>query len=224
MTSPGPILFCGYNASAEAALKEIGEEVRARGVTVVTRNQVPDFPGVRHVAMDFLSLSNLRSKKVALKDASVCVIFSESRRHESSRTVDMHTILTVYNVKSENPGLPVIAEIIDQSNTEIIRDFNCDDVIYKESIDYSLITTCILHPKISPIVYDLLSESGKTMKQRTLAEAGFGESIVTFRDIRMRGMEVNITYLGCIGPGGEAMLMPSNDTEVLENYRLVYIC
>lgn len=223
MVKKGPILFCGYNTSAQAALEEMQDEIKSMGVLILSNKEIPAFPGVTHLPLDYLNIDNLKSKKVGLKKCSICVIFAEYQGVESPRTVDMHTVLTVYNIKQEHPSAHVIAEILDRENTTIINDFHCDDIIFKETIDFNLITSCILHPNISPIIYDLLTVKGKKLKQRILSQTDTASSGTTFKDIRLLGLEQDVTYLGYISGEGKTELMPSNSTQIPYDSRLVYI-
>lgn len=219
MTESGHIVFCGYTSSAEVALRELAPERRRRGVVVLSEKQVPEMAGVTHLALDYLSIDNLRNERVALDKCAVCVIFAESRGDDMRRIVDMNTVLTVYNVKKENPDIHVIAEITDRENTSIVNDLNCDDVVFKETLDFSVITSCILHPNISPIIYDLLTAQGKQLKQATLAEIGLTGSDITYRDVRCRGLEQDVTYLGYISCGGKIVLTPPNDEKISSTLR-----
>lgn len=223
MKNTGHIIFCGFTASAETALKEMETEINERGVIVLSQKKVPDIPSVKHMALDYLNVDNLRKEKLGLKECSACVIFAEFRKDETPRIVDMHTVLTVYNIRKENPDIHIIAEIIDQENTTIINDLNCDDIIFKETVDFNLITSCVLHPNISPIIYDLLTVHGKQLKQTTLDEIGLSTKEVTYRDIRLWGLEQDVTYLGYISASGRIKLIPANSEKILPDYRLVYI-
>ncbi len=223
MENKGHILFFGFTTSAEAALKEMETEINERGVIILSKNKVPEIPGVTHLALDYFKLRNLRREKVGLKKCSVCVIFAEFKSGETPRIVDMHTVLTVYNIRKENPDIHIIAEIIDRENTTIINDLKCDDIIFKEIVDFNLITGCILHPNISPIIYDLLTVRGKQLKQTTVEEIGLSGENVTYKDIRLHGLEQDVTYLGYIADSGAVQLMPANSEKILPDYRLVYI-
>ena len=94
---------------------------------------------------------------------------------------------------------------------------------YVEALDSSLITSCILHPNISPIIYDLLTVEGKQLKQATVAQMGLEGEEITYRDARRRALERNVTLLGYITPRGDISLAPSNAQSVSPEYRLVYI-
>ncbi len=223
MENKGHIIFFGFTASAEAALKEMETEIAERGVIVLSKNKIPDIPGVKHFAMDYFKVRNLRREKVGLKKCSVCVVFAEFTKDETPRIVDMHTVLTVYNIRKENPDIHIIAEIIDRENTTIINDLKCDDIIFKEIVDFNLITGCILHPNISPIIYDLLTVRGNQLKQTTLGEIGLTAQEVTYQYVRLTGLELDVTYLGYITDSGAVQLMPANSEKILPDHRLVYI-
>jgi len=224
MTDGGHILMCGYTQSTQAALNELTEQISRVGVTILTRSSVPEMEGVTHLRLDYLNVEHLLDTRVGLDACSVCVVFAESTNNgENSREVDMHTVLAVYNIRKERPDIPMIAEVVDRENTAIIDDLRCNDVIYKETIDSNLITSCILHPNISPIFYDLLTVHGKVLRRTTTEELGMAGNEVTYRDIRLQGLEQDVTYLGYIARSGSVELMPPNDTIIPPDYYLVYI-
>ncbi len=223
MKKKGHIVFCGYTSATEVALKEMQKEIDSRGVIILSEKEVPKIDGVTHLNLDYFNIKNLQNKKVKLSECSVCVIFAEFKEGETSRVVDMHTVLTVYNIRKENPDIHIIAEIINRENTAIINELQCDDIVFKEIIDLNLIVKCVLHPNISPIIYDLLTDRGKTIKETSLAEIGISKENITYRDIRLHGLEQDVTYLGYISGDNETVLTPKNDCIVLPHYRLVYI-
>lgn len=224
MKHNGRILMCGYTPSTRAALTELTEELSSVGVTILSRYAVPETEGVRHLKLDYLNVEHLRDKRVGLQSCSVCVVFAEDATNgKQPRTIDMRTVLAVYNIKQERPDVPVIAEVIDRENTSFIDELKCDDVIYKETIDSNLITSCILHPNISPIFYDLLTVRGKVLRSTTTEELNMPGPAVTYRDVRLRGLEQDVTYLGYVERSGDVRLMPPNDTVILPHFRLVYI-
>ena len=223
-TDGGRILMCGYTPSTQAALDELGAEIQSRGVILLTQKTVPEREGVTVLALDYLHADHLRNPRVELDECSVCIVFAEPPADGGpARTTDMRTVLAVYTIKKERPDLPMIAEVVDRENTSFIEELDCDDVIFKETIDSNLITSCILHPNISPIFYDLLTVRGKTLRSTTLADLGMDDPDVTYRDIRLRGLEQDVTYLGFIDRSHGVQLMPPNDTVIRPTFRLVYI-
>lgn len=220
----GHILICGYTPSTAAALEELAEEIEASGAVILTKKPVPQMHNVTHLSVDYLVVKDLRDRRVGLQTCSVCVVFAESGGDGvHPRTADMHTVLAVYNIKKERADVPVIAEVVDRENTSFIESLGCADVIYKETIDANLITSCILHPNISPLFYDLLTVRGKVLRSTTTAELGLPSDGTTYRDVRMDGLYRDVTYLGFLDPNGAVRLMPPNSTAVCPACRLVYI-
>ena len=80
----------------------------------------------------------------------------------------------------------------------------------------------------NPVCFEIPSNyeitvSGKKLKQKNLTQAGFSAGKVTFKDVRLKGLEEDITYLGCISGAGKTELMPSNETIMYKDFRLVSI-
>ncbi len=223
MKKKGHIIFCGYTSATEVAIAELSDEIRKQGIVILSQKEVPPLKGITHLPLDYFNINNLRHKKVKLDECSVCVIFSEFKKGETSKIVDMHTVLTVYNIKKENPDVHVIAEIINRDNTTLINDLHCDDIIFKETIDLYLIVKCILHPNISPIIYDLLTVQGKQIKETSLNETGLSETEVVYRDVRVHGLEKDITFIGYLSGTDQIILSPKNDQPIRPEYRLLYI-
>ncbi len=223
MNNKGHIVFCGYTDSSETVLKELGELIRERGVIILSKKPVPSAEGITHLPIDYLNIENLKNLEMGLKGCSACVVFAEFKSDEAPEVVDMHSILTCYNIKKEYPDVPIIVEMLDNDNKSLIENLNCEDVIFKESIDLNLITGCILHPNISPIIYDLLTVQGKQLKSTNIEEIALRDETVTFRDVRLHGLEVDVTFIGYVGPNGKTRLMPPNNEEIFPDYQLVYI-
>lgn len=83
-------------AVRRAALKELTEQISRTGVTILSRNSVPEMEGVTHLRLDYLDVEHLRDARVRLGTCSVCVVFAESTdTGENLRMVDMHTVSAV---------------------------------------------------------------------------------------------------------------------------------
>ncbi len=192
---------------------------------VVTLGPNPEIPGAVYVNADWSDIDVL--KHLNIDQAAACMIIAEDfdgyRRESDSEIIDMRTMFTLYKIKLNYPRIHTVAEVINPENTPIVKDLNCDDIIYKEALDSSLITSCILHPNISPIIYELLTVEGKQLKQATVAQMGLEGEEITYRDARRRALERNVTLLGYITPRGDISLAPSNAQSVSPEYRLVYI-
>ena len=76
---------------------------------------------------------------------------------------------------------------------------------------------------LDPLKSKSLSVRGKKLKQGTLALAGFTSDEVIFKDVRLKGLEQDVTYLGYISSNGKTELMPSNSTRIQKDDKLVFI-
>jgi len=218
------IVFFGYTSAAQAAIEELRLDSDENNFIIVTKNKVPHENDIQHYEMDFLNIKNIRDRKLSLSNCKICVVFSEFHDNDDARIVDMNTVLTVYNIKKEFPDIHIISEIIDTENTTIIKDLNCDDIIYKETLDASLIVNSILHPNISSIFYDLLTNKGKVLNEIVLKDTILKNNQKnSFKEVRELGLEMDCTFIGYISSDKKSVLMPKN-SEILENdSRLIYI-
>lgn len=224
MKKNDPIIFCGYTTSAETVISELREQNIDNEIIILSKQNVPKIEGTQHYSFDYSLRNNLKRKEVNIKNCSICVVFSEFHGNEDPKTVDIRTFLTIYNIKQENKKVRVIAEIIDDENSGIIANLECDDIIHKENVDGNLIMNCIIHPNLSPIFYDLLTIKGKVLKEISLSDMGFNISEkIIYKDIKMYGLENDITFLGFLAPDNQVQLMPKNEEVVSPDYRLIYI-
>ena len=90
--------------------------------------------------------------------------------------------------------------------------------------DASLIVNSILHPNISSIFYDLLTNKGKVLNKIVLNETILiNNQKNSFKEVRELGLEMDCTFIGYISSDKKTVLMPKN-SEILENdSRLIYI-
>ena len=58
MTAGGHILMCGYRQSTQAALDELTDQISRVGVTILSRNPVPEMEGMTHLRLDYLNVEN----------------------------------------------------------------------------------------------------------------------------------------------------------------------
>jgi hypothetical protein len=221
------IIFFGYSSSSNDVAKEIidfNEEIdEERKVVIVSASEdVLEIPGILHVKMDYFDSAVLKEKSLCVQDAYACIVFSENLFNDLSSAIDIKTILTVYNIKKQFPDTYVLAEIIDRGNTGIINNTGCDAVIYKEEIDAELIINCIKYPMISKMIYELLSYEGKKLLETTLDEIGF-TSETTIKQIKIYGLEKDITFIGYINKEKESILAPSNETIISNDDILIYL-
>ncbi|MGI5173752.1 NAD-binding protein [Treponema sp. OMZ 840] len=217
------IVLCGYTNSSKKVIEELlnNKKFCSKRIVLVTESENPDISGIIYVHGDYSDIDVL--KQVNIREAVLAVIFSEQKEHETVKNVDMRTVLTVYNIEQENPDIHTIAEIINEKNSEIIKEkIKGDEIIFKETIDAHLIVNCIRHPYISPMMYDLLNLKGRVLKEEKPEYFGFKGS-VTFKELKKHQIESDIVIIGYINSKNEPYLAPENSTIITQADRIIYI-
>ena len=217
------IVLCGYTSSSKKVIEELLNNKRfySKKIVLITEHGNPNLNGIIYVNGDYSDIDVLR--QVNIKDAVLAVIFSEYKEHETIKNVDMRTVLTVYNIEQENPAVHTVAEIINEKNSEIIKEkIKGDEIIFKETIDAHLIVNCIRHPYISPMLYDLLNLDNRIIKEKRLKDLGFTES-ATFKELKQYQIEKDIVIIGYIDTENTAFLAPQNTTIIAADDRLIYV-
>lgn len=220
------LLFLGFTITTVEVINEISGHSKRTGsdwkVIVVSKKEVPRLENTVHIKKDFTDLEVLKRRDVQLHKCTGAIIFAERHMNESPNATDIRTILTVYNLKKLHSSLYTLAEIINKENTKIIENTKCDAVIYKDDIDAQLMINCIKFPKVSQLIYDLLSIEGKVIEETNLEKIGFSEN-TTFKQLKIYGLEHDITFISYITAKNRQNLAPSNIDIIQKDYRLFYI-
>lgn len=216
------IVLCGYTKSTETVIKELlsGVEKKPR-IVLISRLDNPDITGVIYMNGDFTKIDVL--KKANIDFAKMVIVFTEKLENETSEVVDMRTMLTVFNVEKEVPGVHTVAEINETDNGDVIREkIQGDELIYKETLDGNLIASCVRHPYISSMIYDLLDVGGKGVSE-ILANQLLSLEIKTIKDIKLYAVENNKTLLGFIDENKLSTINPDNEYVCKGSERLIFI-
>ncbi|MDH5718310.1 MAG: ion transporter [Spirochaetia bacterium] len=217
------IILCGFTKSTEAVIKELlCNKKKKPKIILISRKQNPDITGVIYMNGDFSKMETL--KKANISQAAMVVVFTEKLDDETYEVVDMRTMLTIFNVEKEVPEVHTVAEIIETENGDIIREkIKGDELIFKETLDGNLIASCVKHPYISSMIYDLLDTKGNSIKEYKAIEL-LNAKIKTVKDIKMYAIENNITFLGFIDEYKKSNINPDNNLIFSGNERLIFIC
>lgn len=217
------IVLCGYTSSSKKVIEELvnNKKYCSKKIVLITEKENPDIGGIIYVNGDYSDIEMLR--KVNIKDATLAVVFSESKKNETIKNVDMRTVLTVYNIEQENSAVHTIAEIINEKNAEIIQEkIKGDEIVFKETIDAHLIVNCIRHPFISSMLYNFLNLDGRILNEEKLSYFGFNEP-TTFKSLKQHQVESDIVIIGYIDSRNNAYLAPQSDVRIEPSDRIIYI-
>lgn len=216
------IVICGYTKSSRNVICDLlKDDKNYNNIVLITKKEVDEISGVIYVDADFTDYSALRIVKI--KDAKFAVVFAEANEHDTIRDIDLRTVMTVFHIEKEAPGVHTIAEINDEVNAEIIKDkMNGDEILYKELIDSKIITSCINNPNISNMFYGLFGNDNDKIKTVSFEEMAFAQGTLV-KQIKLFFLERNETFLGLIDSDKNSIISPSNDMLVDNSYRLIYL-
>jgi len=215
------IVLCGLSACSEKVIKELLTYKKHDNIVLVTEKENPDIAGIIYYYGDYSDIKVLQN--VNIKDAKMCIVFAEMQEHDTIKSVDLRTVLTVFNIEQENKDIHSIAEIMNQENGDIIRDkVMGDEIIYKETIDANMICNCIRHPHISPMIYDFLNIDNHTLEEARISDFGFKEPC-SYKELKLISVDREITLLGIIDKANQSVLSPKNAQVVTQDDRLLFI-
>jgi len=218
------IVICGYTKSSQNVIEDLlTDKSNINNIVLISQKEIEDdINGVIYVNADFTELKSLID--VNINKAKFAIVFAESKEHDSIRDVDLRTVLTIFHIEKINPEVHTIAEINDEENAEIIKDkIQGDEILYKEKIDSRIISNCIKHKNISPMIYELFGESNKERLAETTLEQLKLKTPISVKEIKSRFNEEDSTFLGFIDNENQSFLSPKNDISIENSFRLIYI-
>jgi len=218
------IVLCGYTKSSQNVIEDLlKDKSNINNIVLISQKKIEDdLNGVIYVNADFTELKSLTD--VNIDKAKFAIVFAESKEHDSSRDIDLRTVITIYHIETINPEVHTIAEINDEENAEIIKDkIQGDEILYKEKIDSRIILNCIKHKNISPMIYELFGESNKERLAESNLEQLKLNPPVSVKEVKSFFNNQDATFLGFINDKNESFLSPKNDINVENSYRLIYI-
>ncbi len=218
------IVICGYTMSSIRVIEELLKESKNHNrILLVTEKELDDkIEGVIYLRGDFTSLEVLDNANVA--SCKYAVVFAEGRTNDSARDIDLRTVLTIFHIEKIDPNIHTIAEIMNKSNAEIIKEkIHGDEILFKEKIDADIITNCIYHKNLSQMIYDLLDlEHKQRIYETTLKELEIQEAI-SIRELKKLLIDFDYYLLGIIDHEGNSRLSPNNQMLVEQDMRIIYI-
>jgi voltage-gated potassium channel len=176
------LIICGWNFSAEQILKYLQNNYLQKNLIVLI-NQLPEESiadiinqfaqlRIKFVRGDFTQESVL--KRANLRMASAVIIVPDSSSGLSARS-DERTILATLSIKSINPKVKVVANLVERENLTHIRKARVDDALVSDEYTGYLLATHIMSPGVPQLLDQLFSD-----------ESG----------VKLSRMEIPITYVG----------------------------
>ncbi len=218
------IVICGYTTSSIRVMKDLlKDESNINNIVLITKKEIEDnLNGVIYVNEDFTKLKSLLN--VNIEKSKFAVVFAEFGEKDSVRDIDLRTVLTIFHIEKINPNIHTIAEINEEENAEIIKEkIDGDEILFKEKIDAQIISNCIKHRNISPMIYDLFGENDQErLAETTLLKLKI-KSPISVKEVKQLFLEKEGIFLGFIDAENNSFLSPKNDVVVDVLYRLIYL-
>lgn len=215
-------VICGYSKSSQSVIADLLKDKKNHNqIVLLTTKSIEDISGLIYVNADYTECQSLES--VNITKAKNAIVFSESKPYDTTRDVDLRTVMTIFHIEKMAPHVHTIAEINDSQNAEIIKDkINGDEIIYKELIDAKIISNCIKNPNISTLFYTLFGNEEMCIQSTTLANLKLLHPI-NVKKVKHHFIEMDSTFLGIIDAQNNSYVSPSNTMMVDHNCQLIYI-
>lgn len=217
------IVICGYTKSSQNVIEDLlKDKSNINNIVLITQKEIEDnLNGVIYVNADFTELKSLND--VNIEKAKFAIVFAESKEHDSIRDIDLRTVLTIFHIEKINSDVHTIAEINNEENAEIIKDkIQGDEILYKEKIDSRIISNCIKHKNISPMIYEIFGESNNERLAETNLYDLELKSPVSVKEVKMKLIDKDFTFLGFIDSQNQSFLAPKNEINIENTHRLIY--
>lgn len=162
----GHFIFCGWNASSLATLRQIQLDTQSkqRDVVVVCehdqlegRDSLPHPDKVRSVKDDFTRVAVL--KKVNVEKAAVAIFFNDTFGGRSPQDADARTVLGALTLEKMCPQVHTCAEIASLESEPHLRMGKVDEVVVSGELAGSLLAQAALDVVGARILQVLLSPS-----------------------------------------------------------------
>ncbi len=197
------VVLCGWNTNAEKILAALATSERWRTKPFVLINDLPEEQmnevlfqfnhlDVQFVRGNFVQETVLR--RANIEEAELAIIVAEVG-DESLGKADERTILSTLAIKSIEPDVTVVAELLNEENEQHLRRAEVDDVIISAQFSGYLMAAAAISPGIPVAVKELLTQTqGNTFQTADIPESLIGKS---FHDI----MDYFRSFHGAIAVG-----------------------
>ncbi len=172
------IIICGWKDDMQEILLEILRDVD--GLTsdtlVVISNieseRVEDLRGndqlreLRFVRGDYFSENSLRRANV--KTARKVLVLADEYETAATSELDSRTVMTVLAIKSMARDVYVVAELLDRKYESYLRQAMCEEIIFINDLNRSVIANASATNGMSHIIRDLLARSEQATRLSTV--------------------------------------------------------
>ncbi|MBP7459734.1 MAG: NAD-binding protein [Candidatus Delongbacteria bacterium] len=163
----GHIIICGWKSDMPEILKSyFGHTGSRKSALVLVNTQesqtIESFlsemkdEGIYFVRGDWIEENTLSRANVTT--AQKILILSDQTQSASDQAADSKTVMGVITVKTINPKVYVIAEIMDEKFTSYLHTAGCDEIILSRKLSQSLLSNTLEIQGLSTIFKELLNQ------------------------------------------------------------------
>ncbi|MBC8345312.1 MAG: NAD-binding protein [Candidatus Marinimicrobia bacterium] len=170
------LILCGWNPNGERVLNSIQLLGRGEKNDLVLINELNEEEisklknryndlNIHFVAGDFTQEEIL--KKASINDADTVIVIPNTTGSEVA-TYDEKTIFATLTIKSIDPGIRVVAVLLDRENLTHIKRANADEVVVGDDFSAHIIASHVMDPGI-PQIANQLMDSNSTSRFKRVA-------------------------------------------------------
>ncbi len=115
-----------------------------------------DYSGMNFVSGDFTDISVLN--RACIQDAKRVLVISDKSHDYSLLEIDSRAVLAVLTIKTVNPALYVVAELLSEKFQSHLKLVHCDEIILTQDYEYSLLATASSGLGYSEVISALISD------------------------------------------------------------------
>jgi voltage-gated potassium channel len=161
------IIICGWKEDMQEILLEILRDVRGLTadmlvlVSNVESERIEELRGndqlreLRFVRGDYFSDNTLRRANV--RAARKVLVLADEHETTGVSELDSRTVMTVLAIKSMARDVYVVAELLDRKYENYLRQAACEEIIFMNDLNRSIIANSSATNGMSHIVHDLLA-------------------------------------------------------------------
>lgn len=188
----GHFLLCGWRSGFEKILDNIiNTNPEITPDLIVLINDAPSekvenlldlerFKEIHYVSGDFADENVL--KRANIQTAERALIISDHSKEYSDLEIDSRTVLAVISMSNINPGMYIVAELIDSKFEKHLRMAHCDEIILTTDYEHNLLASASGGMGYSNVMRALISDDADSgILIEDIPSQFFGKSYSEYR-------------------------------------------
>lgn len=161
------ILILGWNSNLEKILQALPSFLKTTALNVVLVNETTEeefvnikskfyFYNLKFVHGDYTKETTL--KRANAENAKYAIILSDTYKKQDVEEIDEKTILSILSLRTLNPELMIIAEVIKEEKIKPVLKAGANEIIYNGEFTPILSSSFLVSPVIPAFLRELLTD------------------------------------------------------------------